>query len=82
MTTDPDGGGRTTTFAQAAVICAQADQRNAPDGTLVKAAWTGVEAQDTGPNLAPVETEFETGRALLTFDLASDFPSPISPPAS
>lgn len=77
MTTDPDGGGRTTTFAQDAVFYAQADLQNAPDGTQVKAVWMVVEAQDTEPNLVLAETEFETGSAVVTFDLTNDFLWPI-----
>jgi hypothetical protein len=72
LSTDEAGAERVTAFAQDAVIYAQVDLQNAPDDTVLKAAWTAVEAQDTEPNLAITETELTTGSGLIHFTLSND----------
>lgn len=77
MSTDADGANRTTVYAQDATFYAQADLRNAPDGTVIRGVWTAVNAQDTEPNLVISEAELETGSATVTFDLTNDNLWPI-----
>lgn len=72
MSTDADGANRTTVYTQDATFYAQADLRNAPDGTLIKGVWTAVDVQDTEPNLVLSEAELETGSGTVTFDLTND----------
>ena len=72
MSTDEAGTSRTTVFAQDADFYAQADLKNAPDDTSVKAVWTAVDVQDTEPGLVLNETEFTTGSGLVHFTLSND----------
>lgn len=72
MSTDADGANRTTVYTQDATFYAQADLRNAPDGTLIKGVWTAVDVRDTEPNLVLSEAELETGSGTVTFDLTND----------
>lgn len=77
MSTDADGANRTTVYTQEATFYAQADLRNAPDGTLIKGVWTAVNVEDTEPNLVIAEAELETGSSTVTFDLTNDGLWPI-----
>lgn len=72
MSTDEEGTNRTTVFSQDAVFYAQADLKNAPDDTSLKAVWTAVDVQDTEPGLLLNETEFTTGSGLVHFTLSND----------
>lgn len=72
MSTDAEGANRTTVYSPDAVFYAQVDLRNAPDTTVVKAVWTAVSAEGVDPNYVLGETEFETGDAVVTFDLSND----------
>lgn len=72
MSTDEEGNNRTTVFAQDADFFAQADLKNAPDDTSLKAVWTAVDVQDTDPGLVINETEFATGSGLVHFTLSND----------
>lgn len=72
MSTDEDGANRTTVFAQDATFYAQADLKNAPDDTSVKAVWTAVEVQDTESGLMINETEVTTGSGQVHFTLSND----------
>jgi hypothetical protein len=76
MSTDEAGTNRTTVFAPDADFYAQADLKNAPDGTSVKAVWTAVDVQDTDAGLVINETEFTTGSGLVHFTLSNDSPWP------
>ena len=72
LSTDEAGAERVTSFAQDAVIYAQADLQNAPDDTTLKAVWTAVDVQDTEPNLVITETEFVTGSSVVNFNLSNE----------
>lgn len=61
MAFDQDGKNVTTTFAPTDVFYAVADLNNAPQGTVVEAKWTAVNAADTEPNL-----EFQTQTLDIT----------------
>jgi hypothetical protein len=61
MAFDQDGNNVTTTFAPTDVFYAVADLANAPQGTVVEAKWTAVNAADTEPNL-----EFQTQTLDIT----------------
>jgi hypothetical protein len=72
MSADEAGEARTTSYAQDAVLYAQADLKNAPDDTVIKAVWTAVDVADTEPGLVINETEFATGSGLIPFTLSND----------
>jgi hypothetical protein len=61
MAFDEDGNNPTTTFSTTDVFYAVADLANAPQGTVVEAKWTAVNAADTEPNL-----EFQTQTLDIT----------------
>ena len=61
MAFDQDGENPTTTFSPTDVFYAVADLANAPQGTVVEAKWTAVNATDTEPNL-----EFQTQTLDIT----------------
>jgi hypothetical protein len=77
MSTDADGANRTTVYAQDATFYAQADLRNAPEGTQIQGIWTAVDVQDTEPDFVIAEAELETESSVVTFDLSNDGLWPI-----
>jgi len=76
MSSDEAGDVRTTSFAPDAVFYAQADLKNAPDDTVIKAVWTAVDVVDVEPGMLISETEFATGSGLVHFTLSNDNPWP------
>jgi len=72
MSADEAGEARVTSYAQDATFYAQADLKNAPDDTAIKAVWTAVDVADTEPGLVINETEFTTGSGLIHFTLSND----------
>lgn len=72
MSADEAGETRVTSYAQDSEFYAQADLKNAPDDTAIKAVWTAVEVADTEPGLVINETEFTTGSGLIHFTLSND----------
>ena len=76
MSADEAGEARTTSNAPDAVLYAQADLKNAPDDSTIKAVWTTVEVAGAEPGLVINETEFTTGSGLVHFTLSNDGPWP------
>ena len=76
MSEDEAGDVRTTSFTPDAVIYLQADLKNAPDDTVIKAVWTAVDVVDVDPGLVISETELTTGSGLVHFTLTNDGPWP------
>jgi len=72
MSADEAGEARVTSYAQDATFYAQADLKNAPDDTAIKAVWTAVDVADTEPGLVINETEFTTGSGQIHFTLSND----------
>ncbi len=76
MSTDEEGNNRTTVYTPNAVFYVQADLRNAPDDTKLKAVWIAVDVEGVDPNLTIYETEFVSGSGLVHFSLSNDNPWP------
>jgi len=72
MSADEAGESRVTSYAQDAVFYAQADLKNAPDDTAIKAVWTAVEVADTEPGLVLEESELTAGSGHVHFTLSYD----------
>lgn len=72
MALDNEGTQPTTTFAPSDTFYCIVDLQNAPDDTVVKAAWTAVDVADTEANTAIDETELTSGSGTLHFELAND----------
>ena len=77
MARDYDGQQPTTVFAQDEVFYCVVDLANAPDDTIVKAAWSVVEAEGVEPNYPLDETELTSGDADLHFELSNDMLWPV-----
>ena len=69
---DNEGAQPTTTFAPSDTFYCIVDLQNAPDDTVVKAAWTAVDVADTEANTAIDETELTSGSGTLHFELSND----------
>jgi hypothetical protein len=67
------GSPETTVFKQddLTVYCL-VQLANAPDDTVVKAAWIAVDVEGTDPNTLIDETALTSGDAELTFDLTNN----------
>lgn len=76
MSADEAGEVRTTSYGPDAVIYAQADLRNAPEDTLIKAVWTAVDVVDVEPGMVISESELTTGSGVVYFTLTNDGPWP------
>jgi len=76
MSTDEEGNNRTTVYTPNAVFYVQADLRNAPDDTRLKAVWIAVDVEGADPNLTIYETEFVSGSGLVHFSLSNNNPWP------
>jgi hypothetical protein len=72
MASDVDGEIRTTVFSQSDIFYAFVELSNAPDDTLLKAVWTGVELEGEEPNLVIDETEFTSDDGIIYFELSND----------
>jgi len=64
-------------YAQDEVFLCVADLANAPDDTVVTAAWYAVDAQDVEPNFLIDQVSITSGSNQLFFDLANDYLWPI-----
>jgi hypothetical protein len=67
---------KTIVFAQDDIFYCMVALTNAPDDTVVKAAWYAVDVEGTDPNTLISETEF-TGGGEMTFNLNFDKAWPI-----
>lgn len=70
MATDESGDEVVTVYEQDDTFFAVADLNNAPDGTVVRAVFTAVDADGTDPNFVIDEGELETGSADIHFSLS------------
>lgn len=64
-------------YAQDEVFLCVADLANAPDDTVVAAAWYAVDAQDVEPNFLIDQVSITSGSNRIFFDLANDYLWPI-----
>ncbi|HBY95770.1 MAG: hypothetical protein M5U01_43645 [Ardenticatenaceae bacterium] len=72
MARDANGKEPTTTFAQDDTFHCLVQLANAPDDTVVKAAWTAVEAEGVEPNFFIDENELTSRSGTLHFKLTND----------
>jgi hypothetical protein len=72
MARDYDGNQPTTVFAPDETFYCVVELANAPDDTMVKAAWTTAEVEGTDPNSLIDEAELTTGSDTLHFKLTND----------
>jgi hypothetical protein len=78
LSTDDAGLQATTTFAPSdQVFYAQVSLANAPDETVLKAAWTAVAVEGEDPNLLIDETELTGGDGAYNFSLSNDSDWPV-----
>jgi hypothetical protein len=70
-----DAGGeleQVESYAQDEIFLCVADLANAPDDTVVTAAWYAVDAQDVEPNFLIDQVDITSGSNQLFFDLSND----------
>ena len=76
MAYDSDGTQVATTFSPSDIFYAIADLSNAPQGTVVKAVWTAVDAVDTEAGLEfqeqTLEISEESFSGTIYFELSND----------
>ena len=72
MARDEEGTQPTTVFAQDETFFCIVELANAPDDTVVRAAWTAVAVEGEDPNTFIDDAELTTGSGTLHFELSND----------
>ncbi len=68
---DNAGNQPTKVFSQDATFYAIVELANAPDDTVVKAAWVAVDVQDVAPETAIDDASITGGDNVITFNLSN-----------